>query len=298
MIRLKYVLIALTVFSACSSPRTPSNLNSDKDTVSQVTVTSSITTDSVDTLCYIDYILKFEDNNSFYTDLYFLTIPNHDDFEKIENMGDSVIYKDDETKRTRIPIEKAGQYFNLTGLNWINVFNKDNQIITTGKLSHIEYIEDMIESKFIAVFKVDNPSISDFQYCISGPMKNFTPKRYISITNPELTSTLIDYLDLKPDDYMIVNHYQLIEPGTTYSTVSADTTAYIIESSGDKINILYKSKSSETIMGLVIISKEINGRPILLTDCGLPDSDMTWTSLLIFNGTEYEIFGDHRIKKE
>lgn len=295
---LNYLLIALTVFSACSSPRKPNNLDRNKNTVSDITETASINTDSADTLCYIDYIRKFEDNCTFYTDLYFDSSAIGIELEMIENMGDSVIYKGEpDTKRTRIPIEKAGKYFNLTGLNRINLYNKDNQIITTGTLSHIEYFENMITSQFIAVFTVDNPNISDFQYCMSSTMKNFTPTKYLSITNPGLTSTLIDYLHLKPDEYMIVNHYQVFKSGTIYSTVSSDTTAYIIESSGDKINVLYKSKSREAIIGLVIISKDINSRPILLIHSGLPRSDVTWSSLLIFNGSEYERDRDHRINK-
>jgi len=51
-------------------------------------------------------------------------------------------------------------------------------------------------------------------------------------------------------------------------------------------------------MGIFIISKMINGHPILLVDGGLPSSDFFWSSAIAFNGKEYVPIKDQRLKSD
>ncbi len=53
-------------------------------------------------------------------------------------------------------LAEARPYFNFTGLSRINIFNSKNQIIATGKFKQVEFVTDMIESKFVAVFDVSD----------------------------------------------------------------------------------------------------------------------------------------------
>lgn len=291
--KLRYGLITLIVLMGCSKPKTneSQSITNDKaDSAESVLLTN----DPSDTLCYIGYIQKFEDNNSFYTDLYFADNFNYDLYEELARMGDSVVFKDEETQRTRVEIEKVKQYFNLTGLKSINIYNRENLKLTAGRLSHIEYVEDMIETRFVAVFEVDHPNISDHLFCIGNLNDSLNKIYFYSHEDEKLKSELVSYLKLNTDHIWSIRHYKL-DNQAIYSTVSADTTAYIIQTMDKTHNMLYKSNSSEAIGELTMISKKINGRQILLADCGMPETDMTWTSVLIFNGTTYEASKDHRI---
>lgn len=291
--RLRYELLTLIVLIGCSKPKTNEVHSIDTDTTDNI-ATDFLIDEKNDTLSYVGYIGKFEDNGSFYTDLYFVDNFNYDLYNEITKLGDQSIFKDEETQRTRIEIEKAGQYFNLTGLTDIDIYNRENIKLTTGRLSHIEYVEDMIESSFVAVFQVDDLNIFEPLFCIGNSTDDLTKIDFSSHKDEKLKSELIDLLKLNIDHIWRIEHYKLSDQ-TIYSTLSADTTAYIIETINNEHKTLYKSKSSETINSLNVISKKINGRPILLTDCAMPETDMMWNSVLIFNGTDYEPSKNHRI---
>ncbi|MBX2897984.1 MAG: hypothetical protein KF763_21255 [Cyclobacteriaceae bacterium] len=291
--RLRYELLTLIVLIGCSKPKTNEVHSIDTDTTDNIAADFLID-EKNDTLSYVGYIGKFEDNSSFYTDLYFVDNFDYDLYDEITKLGNQPIFKDEETQRTRIEIEKAGQYFNLTGLTAIDIYNKENVKLTTGRLSHIEYVEDMIESSFVAVFQVDDPDIFDFLFCVGNSTEDLTKIDFSSHKDEKLKSELIDLLKLNINHIWRIEHYKLSDQ-TIYSTLSADTTAYIIETINNGHKTLYKSKSSETINSLNVISKKINGRPILLTECAMPETDMMWNSVLIFNGTDYEPSKNHRI---
>lgn len=286
--------VILFFLAACSKPGSNENQVAAGDKA-DTTATASMTNNPGDTIRYIGYIQKFEDNRSFYTDLHFVEGFNYDLFNDIARMSDKVIFKDQETTRIEIDVKKAGQFFNLTGFNTITIYNRDNQPLTTGRFSHIEYVEDQIESKFVAVFDVANPDISDHLFCIGNMRGELSPIKFSYHEDEKVNSDLINYLELNTENLWGITHYQL-DDQPTYSTVSADTTAYIVDTAGKTYQTVYKSKFSELISQLTIISKKINGRHVLLTISGMPETDMGWSSLLVFNGMEYEVRDDHRIK--
>lgn len=290
--KLKYGLIILIALTGCLKAKKDESLTTDVKV--DIIESDSLTRNSQDSLSFIGYIQKLEDNGLFYTDLYFVDNFNYDLYDEISKMGDEVVYSSKETKRTKIEIQKAGQYFNLTGLQEITIYNKDNLKLTTGRLSHIEYVEDLIENRFIAVFVVDDPSVHKPLFSIGNMKSDLETIDFSEYEDEKLTSELIDHLKINTNHISIIAHYKL-DNQVVYSTVSADTTAFIIETNGKTHRTLYKSKYSEIIDGMAMVSKIINGRQILLTESGMPETDMTWTSVLIFNGTEYETSKDHRI---
>lgn len=274
-------LIVIIILLGCSKPDTV-----DSNSVDDVT----------DSLTYVGYIQKFDDNNTFYIDLNFVNNFDYNDYEKVADLGDLEIFKDEETKRTRLPLVKAGEYFDLTGLDQIEIFSKNCKKIATGKLSHIEYIEDFIESRFVGAYEVDNPNISDYMFCMSGS-NDLTTLSYSEVDDVQLKSTLVHALNLNLDRIWNTLSYKFNDSGNIYTAISADTTAFIVETIADQQKILYRSKASEVINSLVIISKEINAHPILLINSAMPETDMTWTSVLTFNGSEYLASEGWRIRK-
>lgn len=290
--RLRYRLLTLIVLIGCSKPKTNENQFTNRGTLDNVQAVP-LMTNLNDTSSYIGFIKKFKNNNLFYTDLYFAANFNYDLYNEIAKLGGQTIFKDEEIQRTRMDIDKVGQYFDLTGLKNIDIYNSANQKLTTGQLSHIEHIEDMIESRFVAVFRVDNPHISDPSFCIGNSNNDLTSIDFTSYKDETINSTLIEFLELNTDHIWSINHYRL--DNKSISTVSADTTAYIIETVQDSLKTLYKSNSSQAIKRLTVISKRVNGRPIFLMECGMPETDMLWTSVLVFNGNEYETSKHGRI---
>ncbi|MDZ7606942.1 MAG: hypothetical protein U5K79_15435 [Cyclobacteriaceae bacterium] len=259
--------------------------------------TTDVSSNSVnsDTLSYAGYIHKFRDNDTFYTDLYFLNDINDQLYLDISKMGDSLVFEDEENRRTLIDLDKAGKYFNLTGLHTINIYNSENDKLTTGRFDHIEYVEGNIESSFAAVFLVENPHAKNPLFCIGNPADDLEKVSFTSFEDENLKSKLIEYLGVDSSLLWNVSHYNF-NSESILSTVSANTTAYIIETKENTLKTLYKSKDDEAIFGLNVISKKINGREVLLADCVMPETDMTWTSVLLFNGSEYESTKDRRIR--
>lgn len=292
--RLRYKLLTLIVLIGCSKPKTNEVNSTNNDTADNTVADLLIDSQKKDTLSYVGYVGKFEDNGLIYTDLYFVDNFDYDLYDEITKLGTQTIFKDEETQRTRLEVEKVRKYFNLTGLTDIDIYNKENIKLTTGRLSHIEYVEDMIESRFVAVFQVDNPDIFDPLFCVGNSNEDLTKIDFSSHNDEKLKSELIDLLKLNTDHIWRIEHYKLSDQ-TIYSALSADTTAYIIETLNNEHKTLYKSRSSETINSLNVISKKINGRPIILMECAMPETDMMWNSVLIFNGTDYELSKNHRI---
>jgi hypothetical protein len=241
-----------------------------------------------DSICYINYLHKFQDNNYYFTYIDF-NAKTSSEFDSIANLADSIIHDGPIRTRKRIPNKVASEYFDLRGLACVKVYDRNNEAIASGEFSHIEFYDESEVSNYIAVFKVNGNVSNVAEYFASCSMANFIDRSCIETNNNNLTVSIIKYLHLKPEDSLKVKHYNLVRSDTTYSIISSDTTAYIVETRGDQNNLVYKSKYSETIMSLFMISKSYNGRPILLTDSGYPASDVFWSSLLVFNGTEYEI---------
>ena len=70
--------------------------------------------DSLDSNTYIGFVNKyyFQKTDEFYIELY--SKGNNLNFEKVSELADSVIYKDDENVRSRIPLNVASKEFDFS----------------------------------------------------------------------------------------------------------------------------------------------------------------------------------------
>ncbi|MBL7833239.1 MAG: hypothetical protein JNK18_04765 [Cyclobacteriaceae bacterium] len=282
------VLLSITL-SACSRPQ----LNESQTNTEAAGVTSAPSSLNGDTLAYFGYINKFPDNNFFFTDLYFVDSFNYDSYNEITKLGTQVVYRDDEMKRTRIEIAAAEPYFDLRGLKTIALYDEANERLTTGQLSHIEYVEDLIESSFVAVFQVENPNIVGPVFCIGNSPLEPKEIQCLAWDDQTLTATLIKHLELNAGDVSVSSHYKIEQQ--IISTISSDTTAFITENQDNLIEVLYKSKSREVIKRITPVAINVRGKRLYLAECGLPDTDLSWNSVLAFNGTTYDIVRESRV---
>lgn len=285
--------IMAVLIASCNVPK----IQNPSTEVGKTLTTQLIPVDqSKEPPCYIDFIEKFEGTNELYTHLYFQESFDYSQYEKVLKLGDSLIYKDDEIKRTRIPMREATKYFDLSGLETIEIFDSNHNKINEGKLKRIELLEDLIESQFVAVFTLNDMNDGDQLYCVGNRNWIFTEDLSFSpMLNEVLTQAIINRFDLDKETIWNIQHYESRSMATTYSVVSADTTAFIIEVTDSSHKVLYKSKTSESINDLVIIPTTINGHPLLLAKCGMPETDMSWTSLLTYKGEQYEVTKHNRL---
>ena len=286
-------LLLLLLFAGCSNPSSHDQAVTDSVSVEVTTEQpaappAASVIETADSLSYIGFINKFYNSSDFYVDLFFKEGKGYD-IEKIRKMANQVIASTDEMKRSQLPIEKAMQYLELDGLREIKVYSKDNQLVATGTLTSVEYYEDMIEGSLVAVFTLDHPDISDFSYCIGNLQGELTSVKVVPYKGDEVRFKIAEHLGLDPEKMMDEKHYKEIESGEVYSVFRVHENYYIVGTTDEKISLLYKGEPNEVIFDLVIVPKLFNGRPLLLTSCGMDETDMTWNSLLKFNGTEYEV---------
>jgi hypothetical protein len=244
-------------------------------------------------LIYINMVNKFEDNNTFYVDLNFSDTYDSGEEEALILTSEEDVFSNGDVTRKLIP-ERTRSLFQFEGLSTITIYNKDNVKLTTGKYSHIEYIQDWIDNKFVAVYEVENPDIKDFVFCVGDQKKDLMPIKYTEFEDEALNKSIATHVR-NAGTVAIAKHYKLDQ--AIYSAISIDTAAYIIETTGKNHKTLYTSEFIHAFKGLTFTSKTINNKPVILAAFSRSNTDVTWTRLMTFNGKKYQQAKNHLIKE-
>jgi hypothetical protein len=77
--------------------------------------------------------------------------------------------------------------------------------------------------------------------------------------------------------------------------VTIDTTSYILEAKTETFKELYKSEVNEVITTSFIPPVQVKEKPIFLIEAGISQSDISWNSLLVFNGQKYQIKRNNKL---
>lgn len=286
-----FSIILLIIIVGCTKP---AKVERSVDTIAPISLGSG-SEFHVDNWSFVGYVDKFINNDSLlYASLYFVEGFNQGQFDRIATSG-QVVYQDDEFTRTKLELDKVAKYFDLRGVHEVDFYNQRNEKLTSGKLSHIEYIEDLLEGKFVAVFVPEIINTPEALFCITKG-SDLDKIEYTQYDDNVLSARLVELLQLHNDHVWKLANYRL--KNRTISCISADTTAYIVESNGNSFNVLYKSKTSEIIHDLTFTSAQINDQYLILTNSGVPETDMMWSSLLLFNGKEYEVSKAQRVQRK
>jgi hypothetical protein len=248
-----------------------------------------------DSSTYIGLVSDFEGTGELYTDLYFQKTFEFGLYDELRKKSDSLVYQDEEIKRWRVPMPLVFQYFDMRGLQKIGLFDSTNTYVGSATFRRAELFEDFIEGRFIAVFKADGKITGTPVYGISHGDLKLEDSRYTPIKNDTLNAQVLAFLDINRERLWKVEHFSVNPPGKVHSLVSADTTSYLVEKTSGDLRYLYKSRYSEMIDDLVFVPVNINGRPAFLTRSSMPETDMTWSSLLVFNKTQYEVTDNGRV---
>lgn len=290
MVKYIYPLVLMPLVISCATQK-----NEDRGDVDSPSETSRVVPQQEqvasaveiisDSIGYFTRVGKFGDNNTFYVDLRFVGKPTEEELNQIRE-DNAVIYQDEETTRSEVRHENY-RFFKVAGINEIDIYSKDNIKLTRGKFLRVEYVEDLIEGRYVAVYAADDPTIKEYSFCGVNTKDELVPLRYSEFQDDSLKQLVLDAINLPAQDVFKVIHYELQEPYGTYAVVSSVQNAYIVVTINGESELVYKGER-ENILSLVIVSKKVNGRPILLAECGIPDSDMMWSTTLVFNGQSYK----------
>lgn len=265
--------------------------------------TSKTNSDKLDeSIQYIGFIEKFNfsNENEVYIELYFIndTI-NTEEYNKIVQLTDSLIYEDDENSRRKFPASLAPKYFDLRGLSKLKIYDNNNKFVTNANFLRIEYLEQNIAPAFIAVYETDKKVYSDSCYGISDLGETLEPIRHSISTDTVLTQNILAKLN-EPKSYYGLKesgtHLHFSDNDTTLSIINSENFAYIALTTNKTFKALYKSPDYENILDFKIIPLSGNKLPYILTRNVQPDTDIIWDNLLYYNGTEYKAKNNQRIK--
>ena len=227
----------------------------------------------------------FESDNEFYVNLQFkVDIEGINEYLKLAEEADSIIYADEENIRTRIPSDIAEHYFEFSGLEQLNIYSTDHELISTENIKRVEYHNQNLDSKFIAVFNSDKLEKGKLYYYVGN--KEISRYEVASFEDQELTEKITNNFEADFTNYQSVTHYK--QPnGSIISVLNSDRIVYIIESFNDESRIIYQSDEPAKIVEIIILPLLRNDRPVLLTKVGIPETDNVRESLLVYNGVQY-----------
>lgn len=252
-----------------------------------------------DSLSYIGFIehFYFQPEDEFYVGLYFKQNDiKFEEYEKVSRTGDSVLYADDENKRSRIPFEIANEYFDLTGLDLLSVFDNDGEFLTKAHLARIEFLDQNISPEFIAVFKPEKKGIIDkMSYGIGNLHSSIYPLHCTTIDDSALAVDILHKLNLKYAYIFSSKQYKCEESKSNFTVINYNDTVILVQNLNNEYKCIYRSPEPEYIYDLKIVPIEKNSEPIILVRCGQPDTDIEWNSLLVFDGNQYKATDRQRI---
>ena len=285
-------LILVLMQLSCNNSKT-------KDNVSNSTSEQINLFDSLDSNTYIGFVNKyyFQKTDEFYIELY--SKGNNLNFEKVSELADSVIYKDDENVRSRIPLNVASKEFDFSGIRDLTLFDKNHNELTKAHFVRVELLDGNISSYFTAVYKVENPRLLEKAvYCIGNLNEKLTNISYIEFNDSLLTAEIANKLTLTHTYNLEGKHYIDKTNNVSISVINLDSTAQIIEKLNSDYNCVYKSAELEQISELVFIPIIKNSKPILLKRSGVPESDIEWNSVLVYDGAKYITTEKQRINNQ
>lgn len=287
--------MSIALFCSCSSKK------AEDKVVQSIPVSECINLfDSTDVDSYVGFVnsYHFQKTEEFYVELYFKqTNIEEDEYLRISGSGDSTIFKDDENHRTRIPLKIASQEFDFRGLETLSLFDASNRFLTKAHFVRVEYLNQNISPVFTAVYKADNPKLTDKAiYCVGNLRDKIVADNYTSFDDSSLTKEIEQKLGLTHEYSLDGKHYR-VKDNSSISVINLDTTVVIVEKKKESFSCLYQSKMAENIFDVIFVPIMRKSRPIILTKSVVPDTDVEWNYLLIFDGKQYQPTDRQRIKR-
>ncbi|MCF1749657.1 hypothetical protein [Mariniradius sediminis] len=294
--------VVLLAFS-CSNPHDSKVAIDDKRHSTNVDSLSAKVDILHEGIKYIGFIdsFYFSNENEAYVELYFIQDEiSSDEYENIVDLSDSLIYKDDENSRHRIPADIASKYFDLRGLSKLKIYDTKHNLVSGADFLRVEYLDQNISPVFIAVYRTDKRIVGDSYYGIGNFSGQFRPIKFTVSSDTILSGKLLAQLGDKQTFFGLKDngtHLHFNSGDTVLSVINSDNYAYIVLTTPKEFQVLYKSVEYENYTDLKIIPLGNGIFPYILTRNVQPDTDVMWDRLLFFDGTKYTSADRQRVEK-
>lgn len=209
-----------------------------------------------------------------------------EDFEQVAALGDSLIFKDRENTRTRIPLNEAKKHFDLSGLDSIGIYNERGERVATADFLRVEYLYESISSGFIAVYRCKNkPTPLHEHFCVGNAQLKPDSVRFEEIEDQRLIKQLMSGMD--DSQYSSAYQFKHSDKDLTISVINSNEKVMIFLTDSGSSELIYLSTDSESVSNILALPVIDNGLPLLLIRYNQPDGDMEWDGLLAFDGKDY-----------
>jgi hypothetical protein len=303
--RFLLVLSLAIIFQACSQKSESSTEPEDSASAGVKEQPAHYAPIQQDSSIFISEVNAFDETSEFYTPVDVLeTLSGELPWDELSRSLDSLIYKYGEYggSRKRLPLKIAKNYFNLGGIDRISIYNIKGHLVTDAVFERVEYLDGEIEGEFIAVYRPMIPAwyTEDVAYCMSAGEHGYQTinPSMREVRNAELSTRLSGMFLTDSAKVQEIKHFEFPHYKGVYSTVVLDRGSYLIETVGDQSTVLYRSKDDETIIEVMPVHLEINGKPVLLITEGVNETDMIWTYLAVHSPTGYQPVIGSRIKRK
>ncbi|HEY0741665.1 MAG TPA: hypothetical protein VGD40_09385 [Chryseosolibacter sp.] len=243
------------------------------------------------------------ETNEFYGQVYYIADSVDETFfEDMMLEHDSTVFESDDLTRTRLRMDVAKANFNLAGLDTITVFNAKGHKICTAVLTRVEYLNDLVEGSYTAVFKPETKIVIQDEplYCTSQGKTSFTERarQWQEVIGAEADQQLLKIFALSSEQVSKISHLQFKDDNTTYSSVSAHSGAssMLVETKDGKSVALMKLDEGYSLSKLQPVHFSYHDRPVFLSAIMPNETDGYFEVLIAFDGAKYEVLQCGRTK--
>ena len=228
-------------------------------------------------------------------------------FQKLENQTIGHPQSNESLQRRKLPVNLAQEYFDLRPFRDLLIFNESHELVCEADFRGIELFTDD-EAYFVAVLRPKGANISQTAvqsdlYCLSKTAEPFLTLRFIShpIETAGLDQRIRAWFSLTEDQQPHLRHTILYPENTVYSVLSYleerpartyRTHSYLLETRKGELSILMKVQGeteSDQIYAMQALPIRVRNRPVLMLYMGKTDTDISWTQLAVYTGSEYEL---------
>lgn len=274
-----------------SADTTLADTTSLQDSVRHISIPASM-----DSSVFVGPADYFKETKQFYVPLYYRQ--ESDNYVDPEQL-DSVVFEKDGILRKRLPMKDAMKEFYLEELNHVSLFSENHSLLGKLSLSHVEYVENVESAHFVAVYLPIEIVVNEDElyYLISS---NYSPVpepgfAVEEIEDEELKNNIVERFNLDHSGSWVTHHLKVLPAGTIYSTVSNGAVSLLVETSDNYSSLLQEGGDDFFFGNITPLPLKVHGKPLILVDFYVPETDITGNFVSAFNGTTFEAVAYNRI---
>lgn len=253
-----------------------------------------------DSTMFIGPVGFFEETGEYFTPLFFKNTSAADTvYDFLRTRLDSTIYHNDEMRRKRLPAHIAKSFFRLGGLEQISIYDSNSHFMSRGNFTRVELYDGPIESEYVAVYSSkDTVQWQRAAFCTG---KGNLPLRGGSFSREELndssiTNAIASSVNQPNHRIYSSSHVKIFPDDVVYSAVAFDSASYFTEWKKSSVTVLKEIKDDYFIIDVLPLQLRVNNRPVFLSRLGIYETDILWTSLMLFENGQYNFMEGNRIR--